>query len=48
MKENFKIVPSPFLRDVKTERRIIDYNRERLALYLILVGAVMMIIAIIW
>ena len=47
-KRRFTIVPASYLSDVKTERQILEYNRERLALYLVLAGAIVTILAIIW
>lgn len=48
MRENFKIVTNQFLRDSRLERRIVEYNRERIAMMMILAGCVLLVVGIIW
>lgn len=48
MKERFRIVTNKMLRDSGVERRIIEYNRERDALLMMIVGAVIVFISMIW
>lgn len=48
MRENIRIVTNPVLRDERIERRIIEMNRTRMLYGLLLAGAVLILVAIIW
>jgi hypothetical protein len=48
MRENFKIVTNRILRDERTERTIIEMNRERFFYGMLLMGSVMLFLAILW
>jgi hypothetical protein len=48
MRESFRIVTNPILRDERIERRIIEKNREDLLLKLLLAGAVLILVAVIY
>jgi len=49
MKKRFtKIVPHPVLRDRRTERRIIESNRETIIYGMMAAGGVLIFVALIW
>jgi uncharacterized integral membrane protein len=48
MKENVKIITNEILRDSRTERRIIEMNRERFIYMILLVGAILLLLALLW
>jgi len=48
MRENFKILKAPLLRDPRTERRIIELNRERFIYILLVTGAILVLFGIVW
>lgn len=48
MKERFKIVTGVVVRDPRLERRLIEYNREKVLYGLILAGSVMVLLAILY
>jgi len=48
MREYVKIVPGKFIRDERTERRIIEMNRDQLIYGLILAGAVLLFLSMVW
>jgi hypothetical protein len=48
MKEGFRIVTNRILRDHRTERRIIEMNRERFLYAILLLGAIFMLLALLW
>jgi hypothetical protein len=45
MRENLKIVTNRILRDERTERRIIEINRERYLYIMIVIGGVLLVYA---
>lgn len=48
MREEFKIVTNRIVRDERTERRIIEMQRERIFLGLMLAGALMILYVLVW
>jgi hypothetical protein len=48
MRENLKIVKTDILRDSRLERRIMEYNREAIIYYMVIVGGVMLVLAFVW
>ena len=48
MREAFIIARSSLVRDERLERRIIEYNRERLALSMVLAGSALLLFAILY
>ena len=44
----FKIVTDNIVRDPRIERRIIEYNRDRVLYVLLLSGSVLMFVSMIW
>lgn len=48
MKERFKIITGVTVRDPRLERRIIEYNREKVLYGIILAGAVMILLAVLY
>jgi len=48
MKERFKIITGVTVRDPRLERRLIEYNREKVLYGLILAGSVMVLLAILY
>ena len=45
MREKFRIVPTPMLRNERLERRVVEYNREQIFYIILVVGGVMVLIA---
>lgn len=48
MREHIKIITASVLRDPRTEQRILEYNRDRFLFQLMLVGAFLILLAIVW
>lgn len=48
MREAVRIVTNPILRDERTERFIQEQNRERLLYVMLLVGAICLLLGILW
>lgn len=49
MRENIRIIKNPFpYRDPGMERRVVEYRREALIDGMLLAGAIMIFIAIMW
>ena len=48
MREPVRIVTNPLLRDERTERMIQELNRERVLYMMMLAGAVLLLVAILW
>lgn len=48
VRERFKIVTGVVVRDPRLERRLIEYNREKVLYGLILAGSVMVLLAILY
>lgn len=48
MRERFRILQSPVLRDPRTERYIIESAREMMFMYVLLVGCVLVLWAVIF
>ena len=44
----FKIVTNEILRDTRTERRIIEMNRERMMYMMLVIGAILLLLALLW
>lgn len=48
MREGVIIIPHKSLRDRRLERMVIEHNREMLLYGMILAGAVLLLIAVMW
>lgn len=44
----FRISTDKVTRDPRLERRLIEYNRDRYAYFMLLFGSIMLLLAIIW
>jgi len=44
----FKIVTNQILRDSRIERRIIEMNRERMLYLMLVIGAILLLLALLW
>jgi len=45
MREKFRIVPTPMLRNERLERRVVEYNREQIFYIMMVIGGVLLFIA---
>ena len=45
---SFKIVTDRVVRNPSLERKLIEYNREMYLYYMIIVGCVMVLFAVVW
>jgi hypothetical protein len=48
VKEHFIIAKTPVVRDERLERRIIEYNRERMAYIMLIAGSALLLLAILY
>jgi hypothetical protein len=44
----FKIITDRVTRDPRLERRLIEYNRDRVAYIMLLIGGIFMLTAMLW
>jgi predicted nucleic acid-binding Zn ribbon protein len=48
VRENVQIITGNYVRDESIERRIIEHNRERMASVMLLFGAVLLLLAVMY
>jgi hypothetical protein len=46
MQERIKILPAQYLRDSRLERTVIEHNRAEMFTYMLIIGGILCIVAI--